>query len=335
MIIESSNITMRSESRRTERYERTESLTIFRAGEGQRDMLSISEQARQALNDISSQQALTMSGLETTYDIPERDQEQLSLLQVMLEALLGKKIRFYKFEPNMQTQGNDLRMPQIQFGIQYSRQESYIETERMTFASEGVIRTGDGREISFSVDLTMSRTFAEFHSFDFRAGAVNVLDPLVVNFDGNGVGLSEKKFSFDLTMDGSPDMISYLKQGSGFLALDLNNDGKINDGGELFGPATGNGFAELAQYDQDQNGWVDENDPIYDRLSIWVKDEDEEDQLFALGALGIGAIYLGNFVSKFDVKDENNQLHGQVSRTGIYLKEQGTVGTIQQIDMAL
>jgi hypothetical protein len=45
-------------------------------------------------------------------------------------------------------------------------------------------------------------------------------------------------------------------------------DGRVNDGRELFGPITGDGFAELAAYDDDGNNWIDENDGIYDNLSI-------------------------------------------------------------------
>ena len=54
-----------------------------------------------------------------------------------------------------------------------------------------------------------------------------------------------------------------------FLALDLNGDGRINNGSELFGALSGNGFADLAQYDSDANGWIDENDEIFQRLKVW------------------------------------------------------------------
>lgn len=66
-------------------------------------------------------------------------------------------------------------------------------------------------------------------------------------------GLTEAKYNFDLDSDGREDLISFVRPGSGFLALDLNGDGRVNDGRELFGPATGDGFAELARYDQDGN----------------------------------------------------------------------------------
>ncbi len=59
-----------------------------------------------------------------------------------------------------------------------------------------------------------------------------------------------------------------IRPGSGFLALDLNNEGIIINGNELFGPRTGNAFAELSVHDEDGNNLIDENDPVYDQLSV-------------------------------------------------------------------
>ena len=67
-------------------------------------------------------------------------------------------------------------------------------------------------------------------------------------------------FSFDLDSDGVKEDIPMIRPGSGFLALDLNKDGIINNGNELFGPHTGDGFVELSSYDKDTNNWIDEND---------------------------------------------------------------------------
>lgn len=146
---------------------------------------------------------------------------------------------------------------------------------------------------------------------------------------------SLKKFRFDLDFDGKEDRISFVGPGSGFLALDLNGDGQINNGKELFGPNTGNGFSELAQYDEDGNQWIDENDSIYDRLRIWTKDSEGKDTLFALGQKGIGAIYLGNIDTSFAMKNQDNHLQGRVRKSGIYVSENGSVGTVQQIDLTL
>jgi hypothetical protein len=129
------------------------------------------------------------------------------------------------------------------------------------------------------------------------------------------------------------NQISFVGSGSGFLCLDLNGDGRINDGSELFGPRTGNGFAELAAYDEDGNGWIDEADSIYERLRIWTRDAQGQDILFALGAKGIGAIYLGYSDTQFSMRDSQNQENGQLRSTGVFLREDGSAGSIQQVDL--
>ena len=123
--------------------------------------------------------------------------------------------------------------------------------------------------------------------------------------------------------------------GSGFLALDRNNNGFVDDGSELFGPQSGNGFDELAAYDEDRNGWIDENDEIFDKLRIWTLDEEGNKTLLALGQVGVGAIYLGNIRSEYGLKTMGNDSLGQIRSTGVFLKENGEVGTIQHVDLAI
>jgi hypothetical protein len=149
------------------------------------------------------------------------------------------------------------------------------------------------------------------------------------------VELTHTKFSFDIDADGRNDQIAFTKPGSGFLALDRNSDGKINDGTELFGALTGDGFSELADFDTDNNNFIDENDSIYDKLRIWQKDDDGRDRLLALGQTGIGAIFLGSIVSPFDIKTHDNILLGRVKSTGIFLRENGSAGSMQQIDLVV
>lgn len=118
------------------------------------------------------------------------------------------------------------------------------------------------------------------------------------------------------------------------LAIDNNQDGVINDGTELFGALSGNGFADLAQYDEDGNNYIDEADSVFDDLLIWNKTVDE-DSLQTLAEAGVGAIYLGSTETPFDLKGEGNQHNGQVRSSGFYLTESGDVGTVQQVDMVV
>lgn len=211
---------------------------------------------------------------------------------------------------------------------------SYEEAEATAFASKGTVKTADGRNISFDVDVAMSRYFKEEHYDTFETKSVTLVDPLVINLDCDSVQVRDQKFLFDLDGDGTLDNVSMLSQMCGYLALDRNGDGRINDGSELFGAMSGDGFAELAVFDSDGNGWIDENDEIFDKLRIWTKDEYGNDHLVGLGVRGIGAIYLGNVATRFSLTNSKNEVQGVVRQSGVFLKENGEVGTVQQVDMA-
>ncbi|NOR58712.1 MAG: hypothetical protein GQ474_09345 [Sulfurimonas sp.] len=159
-------------------------------------------------------------------------------------------------------------------------------------------------------------------------------DPLVISLNGTMPSLSSKTFSFDIDSDGKSDQISQLNSGNGFLALDKNSNGIIDDGGELFGTKSGDGFRDLSKYDEDKNGWIDENDAIFDKLRIWQKSEGK-DELVALGEVGIGAIFLGNTSTPFNIKSDSNELLGEIKKSGIVLFENGKAGVISQVDLAV
>lgn len=214
------------------------------------------------------------------------------------------------------------------------------ETEETTFSTTGTVKTADGREIDFNLSMTMSRTFEEAYMNTVNYAALpasqtSLCDPLVINLNTSSASVTDQKFYFDLDADGNMDLISNLSAGSGFLALDKNGDGIINDGSELFGTKSGDGFKDLAAYDSDGNGWIDENDPIFDKLRIWTKDENGKDVLCALGKAGVGAIYLGNAQTDFALNSsKDNSTNALIRKTGIFLYENGACGTVQHLDMA-
>ena len=160
-------------------------------------------------------------------------------------------------------------------------------------------------------------------------------DPLVINLDTDVAGVSDQKFLFDLDNDGVKDRISMLDKGSGFLALDKNSDGIINDGSELFGTASGDGFKDLAAYDSDGNGWIDEADDIWDKLLIYSLNDDGSSSLYGLSEKGVGAIFLGNVSTDFSLKNaSDHSLNGIIRKTGMFLYENGQAGTVQHLDLS-
>lgn len=221
------------------------------------------------------------------------------------------------------------------YTLQGSTQIYHREEENTNFQTQGVVRTQDGREIQFNLGLTMSRGFEEYYEENYSQTVMTMKDPLVINLDGNITELSDQKFEFDIDNDGILDSISRLGSGSGYIALDRNGDGVINDGSELFGTKSGNGFKDLAEYDDDGNGWIDENDEIWDKLLIWTKDENGRDQLYHLSEKGVGAICLQQVQTDFNLNSlKTNQANGQIRQTGVFLYENGNVGTMQNIDVA-
>lgn len=218
--------------------------------------------------------------------------------------------------------------------LNYTRATIETESENTVFSTTGTVRTSDGRSISFNVNVGMSREFQQYYEEDIALASFTMCDPLVINLDTNLSELSDQKFYFDIDADGEKDEISQLGAGSGYLALDKNGDGIINDGSELFGAKSGNGFADLAQYDEDGNGWIDENDAVWSKLKIWCKDENGRDILYRLADKGVGAICLQNVSTDFTMKGQDGQTRGAVRNTGIFLYENGNTGTVQHLDVA-
>ncbi len=92
---------------------------------------------------------------------------------------------------------------------------------------------------------------------------------------------------FDIDADGDLDNIGWTRSGGdiGFLALDRNQNGKIDNGSELFGSHTPlpsgqiakNGFEALISFDQfthggNNNGVIDPGDTVWPVLLLWIDD---------------------------------------------------------------
>ena len=218
----------------------------------------------------------------------------------------------------------------------YSQQIiTYQEQESMSFQAQGQAVTEDGRQIDFDISLYMSRSFMQYMNVNIPSAQNALMDPLVINIGTGAATVTDQKFKFDLDADGQEDLISMPTMGSAFLALDKNGDGMINDGNELFGTQSGDGFGDLRQYDNDGNGWIDENDEIFDKLRVWYKDAYGRDVLVNLKDADVGAIFLGEQRGDFTLNDASGGTSGVIRSSGIFLKESGGVGTIQHVDLAV
>lgn len=219
------------------------------------------------------------------------------------------------------------------FGFELSQDNVYIEKECTAFKARGKAVCADGREIDFDINVGMSRRFEKISKERMSFDPVKCTDPLVINLKEGVTSVSDRYIYFDLDGDGEAERIKSLSENSGYIALDKNGDGIINDGSELFGTKSGDGFADLAAYDSDGDGWIDEDDEIFDKLKVWVGSGDGAGSLLSFRDAGIGAINLANSLTEFSLKDEQNRTDAIIRATGMFLYEDGRAGTVQQVDM--
>lgn len=373
MKIESTSLSLKASHQSLTHRERSETLRAWRGNQRpdfdaqnrrSDSRISISQSAQRALAmDIQSfgaNSAPLPTAAETdaseAIDAAIENDPYLSMIRSMIEFLTGHPIKV--LSASALAQGTpatttappephaDAAPPANQepvragFGIEYERHEVYAEVESTHFSAQGVIRTQDGQEIQFKLDLQMERSYREESHVSLRYGdAVARKDPLVINFAGNAAQLVDQHFRFDLDNDGQAEELPMLGSGSGYLAFDRNGNGQIDTGSELFGPATDNGFAELAELDGDGNGWIDENDPMFSRLGIWRPSADPADptdfQLSSLKDNGIGALGLAHLATPFELRGAGNSNLGAVRATGIALTEDGRVLSLQEIDLTV
>ena len=351
MKIVSSQLQLESSQSQQRRHEITESFRLWvdghRLGAGdtssERPLSGAADRVR--ISD-SGRMAQANETLEANGGLGSMGSDpKLAIIRQLLAMLLGYEVQVFDAGKlsscNGATNSTPTTSPVPQrsdYGAEYDRHETYRESERMSFKASGVVKTADGQEIDFSLSLDMARDYFMESSASIRLGdaARETCDPLVINFSGNAAQLTDTRFAFDLDSDGmASENINFVAGGSGFLAFDKNFDGLINNGSELFGPRSGNGFQELAELDSDRNGWIDENDASYSQLSVWTKDETGNDNLLSLKEANVGAISLTHLATPFSIKDENNILKGQVRASGVYLQESGGAGSIQQIDLTV
>lgn len=213
--------------------------------------------------------------------------------------------------------------------VEYKKEESF------SFSALGQIQTED-KNISIDLNFSYSQSFYEKYTEKINFEEISFLDPLVIQYEGSSESLEfldkEMSFKFDIDANGVEDDIPYLAQGSGFLALDINKNGLIDDGSELFGPNTNDGFSELSSYDSDNNSWIDENDDIFKDLVIWNINKEGEESLLSLYESNVGAIYLEDSEVGISINKDVKDTLAQVKSTSIFLKEDGTAGLIASLD---
>lgn len=163
-------------------------------------------------------------------------------------------------------------------------------------------------------------------------------DPLVLDLNGDGVqttGTGDPVL-FDMDGDGVRELITWTNPNTaeGFLFLDLDHKGRVENGSEIFGVGTvmpdgsrgHNGFEALAVYDMTANGGnadgiLDSDDAIWNRLRIWVDANHDgvcaPNETGTMHSYGVGSIQLGAVVTNaVDAAGNVHQLQSYYLKRG-------------------
>ena len=287
--------------------------------------------------EVTTQQSFRRIYTELAVDKNEAQSAALQRVQKLLQSLIEAIMAAMdgkKSEANFAADdGLPVETPQAvgspEISWQRSSKETICESEKTTVCGNGQVKTTDGKVIDFNYALAMTRDFTS-EKTAVESGTTKLSDPLMLSFNGKACELTNECFRFDLNADGTPELIPGLGAGTAFLVFDRNGNGLADDGSELFGVASGNGFADLAKLDSDHNGWIDAADSAFNQLAVW-----SSDGFSSLKERGIGALYTAAVDAPFALKTNTNQLLGQIRAAGLYLSEAGEVGQMQQVDLAV
>jgi hypothetical protein len=118
----------------------------------------------------ASEAAATGSAMQDVANDPK-----LQILILLIEKMTGQKVRIFDAsqlqapatvqvaDPNAASPSPP-PPPSAGFGVDYSKVTQYSESEQTTMQASGVIHTTDGKEIQFSLNLTMQRQYSETSS---------------------------------------------------------------------------------------------------------------------------------------------------------------------------
>ena len=162
--------------------------------------------------------------------------------------------------------------------------------------------------------------------------------PLILDLNGDGVqtiSFSEG-VKFDLDGDGDRELTGWVDENDGLLALDLNENGKIDNGTERFGDATivdgkvpGDAFRALRLYDENNDGIINKSDAIFEKLLVWVDSnsngKSSKNELLSLSDLGIVSISLKSYL---DVEFQNGNV---LVKRGSFNYDNGSAASMDDV----
>ncbi|MFN7864249.1 MAG: hypothetical protein ACK5N7_13245, partial [Curvibacter sp.] len=156
------------------------------------------------------------------------------------------------------------------------------------------------------------------------SSASSIPSPIALDLDGDGIETVSVANGglFDHAADGFAELTGWVAPEDGLLVRDLNANGTIDSGRELFGSETllsngqkaANGFEALRGLDSNADGVIDNNDAAFAELRVWQDSDGDgytsEGELLTLAEAGVQSINVAYTNSNF--VDPQGNAHRQV-----------------------
>jgi hypothetical protein len=206
--------------------------------------------------------------------------------------------------------------------------------QHLDYQMQGQFNIND-KELSLNYNLSLSSKRTDYSKVEISAAALK--DPLLVQFGAQGLGNIIGQSSFAINQDNILDNLPIFSGDVGYLVYDKNNNQQADDGSELFGPKTGQGFAELAQLDSNKNGFIDVEDQQFEHLYLWQPsgENSQTEQWLSLKEAKIQAISLSAINTPFDFYDQQGEIQAQLRQSSFAISESGLGRGVHQVDVRI
>ena len=190
-----------------------------------------------------------------------------------------------------------------------------------------------------TIDEVIKEIHGESDDYDKAGKAQPPRDPLIIDLGETGIELRslEHGVNFDLDNNGFAEKTAWIGTEDGFLALDRNGNGSIDNGGELFGhqvilkdgSKSESGFEALAELDDNGDGIIDNKDSAFANLRVWIdanhNGKSDSNELKTLNETGIISISLEH--SEVSIVDEETGARIAESAS-VTINKNGAVSTV-------